>query len=165
MSFFFGDLQEGVNAEQFLCKLYKKEKSELYYIHSLVCLLDNEVVGIAQSYDMRYFERPTDDIPEEKLRYFNDFFDHRIDNSLYLHALGVYKHARGYGIGTKLLDATCNKAKKLNLSKISLHAWSDNILAIKLYKKYGFKIKKVIKIKNHPKLNHTSGITLMEYAL
>jgi len=159
--FFFDDLFKELNTKEILCKFYRKEDSELYYPHSIVAILDNQVAGFAQSYNMKEFVRPTGLIPEERLNYFNDFFDHKIPNSLYLHVLGVYEKFRGHRIGTKLLDTVCNNAKKLNYNAVTLHVWHDNIKAIKLYKRYGFEKVVNIDIKNHSKLNHDSGIDLM----
>ena len=66
-----------------------------------------------------------------------------------------------HGIGTKLLNEVCKKAKTLNYNAVTLHAWHDNALVIKLYERYGFKKVINIDIKNHPNLNHESGIDLM----
>jgi len=159
--FFFDDLIKDLNTHDLLCKYYKDKDSELFYENSLVAILDNKVAGFAQPYDMKYFVKPEGLIPEDRLKYFNDFFDHTIPNSLYLHVLGVHEEFRGHGIGTKLLNEVCKKAKTLNYNAVTLHAWHDNALVIKLYERYGFKKVINIDIKNHPNLNHESGIDLM----
>lgn len=57
----------------------------------------------------------------------------------------VDKNYRNYGIGTKLLDYVCEFAKSLNIGMVSLEVSANNITAYLLYKKYGFKQRRIRK--------------------
>ena len=49
------------------------------------------------------------------------------------------KKGRGRGIGDKLLNYLIEKYKDSDIKNITLEVKEDNIIAINLYKKYGFK--------------------------
>jgi ribosomal protein S18 acetylase RimI-like enzyme len=53
--------------------------------------------------------------------------------------MGVLKAHRGKGIGKQLLSKAIAHAKKIGLEKIELNVYTSNIVAIELYKKFGFK--------------------------
>lgn len=59
-----------------------------------------------------------------------------------LYSLAVDSSFQGLGIASKLLEYSFEKLKNKNFS---LEVKTKNIKAIKLYEKYGFKIKKVLK--------------------
>ncbi|SMO82599.1 GNAT family N-acetyltransferase [Melghirimyces algeriensis] len=47
---------------------------------------------------------------------------------------------RGMGLGKKLMEYTINWAKKHGIEKINLDVWDTNDRAIRLYRKYGFRV-------------------------
>ena len=51
----------------------------------------------------------------------------------------VKKSFRRFGIGSKILESIINLSKTYNLDSITLEVNINNINAIKLYEKYGFK--------------------------
>jgi len=54
--------------------------------------------------------------------------------------MGVLAEYRHKGIGTKLLRAALRKAAAYGLSRVELEVFEDNVAAIELYKRIGFKI-------------------------
>ncbi len=54
-----------------------------------------------------------------------------------IHDVAVRPEARGYGVGTKLLETVTEEAKKMGCSKITLEVREDNP-ARRLYEKVGF---------------------------
>ena len=54
-------------------------------------------------------------------------------------SLNVKEGYRGRGIGTQILEKTIIAARKRNLGFITLTVFSNNIPALHLYSKYGFK--------------------------
>lgn len=50
----------------------------------------------------------------------------------------VYKRYRGHGFGTQLMEGIIKQAKKMRLTKIGLHAPSDNPAAMAILNKFGF---------------------------
>ena len=60
-------------------------------------------------------------------------------NGIYLNNMCVDPKARNKGIGTQLVSSVINAAKKANYDHIILHVLKDNIPAIKIYQKLGFR--------------------------
>jgi RimJ/RimL family protein N-acetyltransferase len=52
--------------------------------------------------------------------------------------MGLIPEFRGKGIGSQLLSAVLDHAKKFGLEKVELHVYTSNVAAIALYKKFGF---------------------------
>lgn len=52
--------------------------------------------------------------------------------------MGVRKEFRRLGIGTRLLERTLDKARKIGLERIELEVYASNTAAVKLYQKAGF---------------------------
>jgi L-amino acid N-acyltransferase YncA len=52
--------------------------------------------------------------------------------------MGVSKNYRHKGVGKQLLSAAIEQARLIGLEKIELNVYTSNILAIELYKKFGF---------------------------
>lgn len=53
--------------------------------------------------------------------------------------MGLEHHARGHGLGSKLMDAAVNSARARGLEWIDLYVFAHNKPAIALYTKHGFK--------------------------
>lgn len=59
--------------------------------------------------------------------------------------MGILPEFRGQGIGSQLLSAVLEHAKKFGLEKVELHVYTSNTSAIELYKKFGFEEEGLIK--------------------
>lgn len=59
--------------------------------------------------------------------------------------MGLLPEFRGKGLGSKLLAAVLDHAKKIGLEKVELQVYTTNQPAIALYKKYGFEQEGLIK--------------------
>jgi len=60
-------------------------------------------------------------------------------------SIAVDKKFRGMGIGNKLLDRVLEELKKAHAKRIFLEVSKDNIAAINLYEKKGFKIRRLLR--------------------
>lgn len=61
------------------------------------------------------------------------------DNSVYLYDLKIYESNRGKGLSNHLMDKCHTLAEHAGKKYITLIVDSDNLIAQKLYKKYGYK--------------------------
>ncbi|MGI9475401.1 MAG: GNAT family N-acetyltransferase [Hyphomicrobiaceae bacterium] len=64
--------------------------------------------------------------------------------AIYAHSailgMGVLPNHRKKGIGNALIDAALNKAFQRNIVRVELAVFSDNVEAVQLYKKFGFRV-------------------------
>lgn len=65
--------------------------------------------------------------------------------------MGLLPEFRGKGVGSRLLQAVLDHAKKFGLEKVELKVYTTNESAISLYKKFGFEQEGYIK--NYRKLD------------
>lgn len=91
-----------------------------YVYTAVVCDYQNEIIGFA-------FIRHT------RIKHVGDL------------GIVVRENFRGMGIGSKLMNSLIALARREGLRKIRLIVSADNHRAIKLYKKFGFKITRFIK--------------------
>ena len=81
---------------------------------------------------------------------FIDSFDKEcFENEFYIDTVSVFEEFRGEGIAKKLFTFIENKAKDLGFQKISLLVDLENIKALSLYEKIGFKKNTILKVSNH----------------
>lgn len=59
--------------------------------------------------------------------------------------MGIVQGYRGQGVGSRLMNAIAEHAKKIGLEKIELHVYTSNLAAIALYRRFGFEQEGVIK--------------------
>lgn len=59
--------------------------------------------------------------------------------------MGILSDFRGLGVGSKLLEKTIAHAWNQELKRLELEVFSDNEIAINLYKKYSFEVEGVKK--------------------
>ncbi|PIN85727.1 MAG: hypothetical protein COV47_00725 [Candidatus Diapherotrites archaeon CG11_big_fil_rev_8_21_14_0_20_37_9] len=62
----------------------------------------------------------------------------------FIENVSVLKSQRQHGIGSKMLEMAINTMKKTGIEKITVRTWTTNAASIRLYKKFGFNIKKTI---------------------
>jgi len=65
----------------------------------------------------------------------------------FLGELGIFvrENHQGRGVGSKLTESLIELARKENVKKIYLRVLTDNVKAIHIYKRYGFKKKGIIR--------------------
>lgn len=78
------------------------------------------------------------------------------EDILHIDPIVVSAETRGLGIGTKLIEATFEYAKKLHKRKVILEVVDTNPRAKKLYEKMGFR---VAKVKNTSLLTNKAGFS------
>ena len=81
--------------------------------------------------------------------------------SLFINSLAVGRHWRQRGIGGRLLDHACERAKSDGYDRVSLHVWAENLNAISFYEKRGFISVDTVALPAHPQLPGKSGSILM----
>lgn len=59
--------------------------------------------------------------------------------------MGLLQGYRGQGVGSQLMSAALEHAKKAGLEKVELHVYTSNLAAIALYRRFGFEHEGLIK--------------------
>jgi len=162
VEFLLHDLSKQFTITQLMQKQVEDEQSEFYYGNCIVASMNGKVVGLALAYPASLVHKPEADIlPESRVTHLKEFYQKKIQDSLYLHALAVSPEARKRGIAHTLLGLVTKKAQSKNLNSISLDVWCDNQGAISLYEKLGYHVVDTIHITTHKLLPHDNGMQVM----
>jgi len=89
-----------------------------------------------------------DDLPE-LLRPFVEL-EFEVPGSFYVNALAVFDSCRDSGIGTRLLQAAAGRATALGCPRLSLMVFSQNIGAVRLYERNGYRTIEARPVPAHP---------------
>ena len=86
----------------------------------------------------------------ESKNIFLDSFDKEcFENEFYIDTVSVFEEFQGRGIAKELFYFIEQKAKELAFKKVSLLVDVDNLKALKLYEKIGFKKNTILQISKH----------------
>lgn len=134
------------------------------YKNAIVAEYQGNIVGIVYSYPAKYHEiseGTRNFFPSNRLEFLADFFNSRVEGSLFLDSIYVDEEFRGQGIGNKLISLTKQKAKENGHKQLSLMVMSENKVARRAYERNDFTICKHIDIKQHPLIPNKGGVYLL----
>ncbi len=127
----------------FMTSLAGQELTQYCYKNTIVAQSDNDIAGIAVSYNGADLHTLRKAFIEGLYDTFHRDFRGRINDEtqageLYLDSLAVDPKFRRNGIGTLLLEATIQKAEIMKIPYVGLLVDDDNPSALHLYQQIGF---------------------------
>lgn len=164
LEFLFHGLVNNQTARQVMSDLLRDESGNESYNNAIVAEYQNEIIGIVYSYPAKLHEISEETrkfFPSDRLRFLADFYNSRVDDSLFLDSIYVDEKFRGQGIAKKLIALTKEKAKNQGYQKLSLMVMSDNHVARRAYERSNFTIVKHINVKEHWLIPNKGGIYLL----
>ena len=168
VDFLFYDLIQGVTPVQIVANGLKNDYFPHTHKNAIKARSGQSVVGMALSYPSEY-HRVTDAmkgfIPQKRLDHLEPFYGARVENSLYLDALGVFEGFRGQGVGGQLISLTKKKAVDNGFDTVSLIAFADNAPALSVYRQHGFEVVADIALEPHELIPHQGGGLLLRLQL
>jgi ribosomal protein S18 acetylase RimI-like enzyme len=138
---------------------YAREGVAFSYRNCLVAEHAGRVVGMVHSYPMAPCEPgAAQEACDPVLAPYSELEDY---GSLYISAVALYPEHRGRGIGTRLLEAARERARRLGLPRLSLICVEANRGAMALYERLGFRELGRRPIVPHPMLRYSGGDALL----
>jgi ribosomal protein S18 acetylase RimI-like enzyme len=126
-----------------LNEFFGQEDNRISYQNALVLEEDGEMVGVAILYDgaiARELDASLERAAAKKSGDSNYCIPTEPEASeFYLDTLCVSPHYRGKGYGRKLIEAACDRARKLGHRRMALMVELDHAPAIRLYERLGFR--------------------------
>lgn len=168
LEYLFRDLIPDLTPVQIIANNLAADNYPHSYKSAIVAEFDRKIVGMSLSYPVDFHKitpEMTNFFPVERLEHFQDFYNNKIENSWFIDALCVARNYRKKGIGSKLIFLTKKKARENGYNILSLIVFADNINALKMYEKYGFKIVKRIDLKPDRLIPHQDGCFLMKFEI
>ena len=137
---------------------YAREEGNFSYTNCVVAEREGEVVGQLCTYLVESGAEMTDEPADPVLEPYERL---EIPGTLYISSLAVFDEFRGMGLGTKMLSIARDQARESSLDALSLLVFEQNIGAVRLYQRKGFREVDRAPIVPHPLIHHTGDVLLM----
>lgn len=158
----------GVGAKQFVRMAVTAEDSPLNFANAILAEQNGEVVGMALCYpSAEYGLHPVlkNLVPDSRLEPLSALFESKVSDSWYLNSLVVAEQARGQGLGKLLVEFCADVGAEEGLGSMSLHAWSDNDLALGMYRDLGFSAIESVPVHLRARPERGGGMLLLRAGL
>jgi ribosomal protein S18 acetylase RimI-like enzyme len=137
---------------------YAHEEGNFSYTNCVVAEREGEVVGQLCTYLVESGAEMTDEPADPILEPYERL---EIPGTLYISSLAVFDEFRGMGLGTKMLSIARDQARESSLAALSLLVFEQNIGAVRLYQRKGFREVDRAPVVPHPLIHHTGDVVLM----
>ena len=143
IAFVLSGTAEAQETESILKDFFGQEGNRMSYQNTLVMEEDGEVVGVAIFYDgakARGLDEPLERAAAKK----SGHSDYCIPtepgaSEFYMDTLSVSSGCQGKGYGSLLIEAGCDRARKLGHLRMALLVEADSARAKRLYERVGFR--------------------------
>ena len=138
---------------------YAREEGNSSYTNCVLAELDGEVIGQLCTYpveasSVEEHNEAVDPVLEPYGRL-------GIPGTLYISSLALFEGFRGVGLGTQLLSIARDLARERDIGALSLLVFEQNIGAVGLYRREGFREVDRAQVVPHPLIRHTGDVILM----
>ena len=126
--------------------------NRLSYKNTYTYDIEDELAGLIIAYDSNKVSQLDSPILKhlESKNIFLEAFDKEcFEDEFYIDTLSVFEKFQGRGIAKELLAFIYDKAKELGFKKVSLLVDVDNLKALNLYEKMGFKKNTILEVSKH----------------
>lgn len=126
--------------------------NRLSYKNTYTYDIEDELAGLIIAYDSNKVSQLDSPILKhlESKNIFLEAFDKEcFEDEFYIDTLSVFEKFQGRGIAKELLAFIYDKAKELGFKKVSLIVDIDNLKALNLYEKMGFKKNTILEVSKH----------------
>ena len=137
---------------------YAQEEGNFSYTNCVVAEREGEVVGQLCTYLVESGAEMTDEPADPILEPYERL---EIPGTLYISSLAVFDEFRGMGLGTKMLSIARDQGRESSLDALSLLVFEQNIGAVRLYQRKGFREVDRAPVVPHPLIHHTGDVVLM----
>ncbi|MCM1406278.1 MAG: GNAT family N-acetyltransferase [[Clostridium] fimetarium] len=123
-------------------EIIKTSGTQFYYHNALIAEVENIPAGAVIGYDGGLLKQLKDKTFSVINKYHSELEPSGAETGegeFYLDSIGVLPQFRGYGVGSKLLTAMCEKAFSLGHRVVGLSVDNENPAAERLYVGIGFK--------------------------
>ena len=168
----FEQLFEGVlprvSARDLLGMAITDDASPLSYRNAVLAESEGRCCGMVMCYPAAEYGLPSVAraiVPRRRFAPVREILESRVDDSYYINTLAVDRAAQGQGLARLLLETASELADAEGFSLLSLHAWTDNDRAVRLYENLGFDTVRQIAVEPAPHLRYHGPMALMRAPL
>lgn len=147
----------GLSLIEIGARRYARENTDFSYENCVVSVVGGSVIGMLHSYAMADDPSPPSQDGDPVLRPYSEL---ESPGSLYISGLALRPAFRSRGIGTTLLGIAQERARKMQLGRLSLLVFEGNGRAIRFYDRHGFKEVDRRPIVPYPLIHYTGDVLL-----
>ena len=136
---------------------YARENTAFSYENCLVAEQDGAVIAMLHAFVIAALEGPSSHADVDPV--LRPYAELEVPGSLYISGLAAASEHRGQGLGTRLLIAARERARRLGCGALSLICFAENAGARRLYEREGFTVVDRRAVVRHPMI-HASGEAL-----
>ena len=154
-------LIDGLDAADLLSLAIAEDGSPYFYGNALIAWEESARLGLTLGFPAEELGLPQaalDLIPPDRLQAVQPLFDTAKPGSFYLNSVAVSPSAERRGVARLLLETTARLAQAGGLSWVSLHVWTDNAPAMRLYRTLGFEAFRLIELAPSPHFTHSGPV-------
>ena len=163
--YMLNELFPNTTTEEMLKLAILDEDNPMCYNNTLIAEENGKVIAATNYYPSSQHVVPEimkAFIPQERLDHMKNFYDTRIEDSLYIHTLAVLPEYRNTSAALDLCHLLEGVAKEKHLKYLSAHVWADNTPVVTALTFAGFKVDRKVEVKRHELLPHDDGMLLMK---
>ena len=159
----YDGLVPGQSIESVLKPSYSQSGTTAFYENHWIEEQDGRVAGGMHAFAFDNWENDPPDprVPEERYGIFQPFIDLPAHGTYYVNVLSTYPEFCRRGIASSLLSLACEQAKEKAFTVISLYVFAENVGALTLYEKMGFKVVGREPVVEHPLILYKGEVFLM----
>lgn len=137
-----------------------REEGAFSYRNAIVAVHGGAVVGMILAYRLEHVsEEEINDAPEI-LRPLLEL-EAEVPDTWYVNAFAIDAAYRGYGLGSRLMDASLDAGKREGCSRASVQYFSENARAGAFYQRHGFREIAAKPMAPHPAFEYTGDTVLL----
>ena len=141
---------------------YARDDIPFSYRNCTVAAPGGRLAGMMVAFPMEVRPETVDSAPAAApppvLRPYAELED---QGSYYICGIALYPEYRALGFGSQFLDIAREQARTFGMERLSLIAFADNVGAVRLYQRHGFRITDRRPVVRHPLIRHTGDALLM----
>lgn len=136
------------------------------YRNCVVAVSRGQIVGIANAFPAALIKSETEGVRlTDRDKLLQPRTDLNDPQSYLLNNIAASQAYRRRGVGSCLLGAVIDEARRNAFPSVTLHVWEDNTDALAFYERFGFREAGRAEISPHPELPHTGGSLLLRLSI
>ena len=163
--FLLTNLILGMNPRELVEAALTDENTPFHFSNIIVAEDAGNVVGAVNFYPANQHGVPDimrSIVPAKRLAVFEPFYNSKVPDSFYIHALAVSPKYRQSSIAIDLFKFCKEMATTSGYEYMSAHVWADNTSVVNILKMAGFSEVERIHIKPHKLLPYKKGMVLLK---
>ena len=159
----YASLVPGQSIENIIQPEFAEPDSTYFYENHWIASWDDQIAGglHVYSWDDMANDPLNPLIPKERYALEEPFHLLTAPGTYYIHALAVYPEFGRRGIGSCLLSLARDQAAEKGFTDLSLYVFAQNVGAVELYEKHGYRVAGRSPVVEHPLLRYTGDVLIM----